>query len=78
MAAAAALLTGKTVLARTMFVFHILVWQIVFVLIPDIRQALGADVSTWDFILSQGSGNAALFIWLSANAVCAGRLKTEE
>ncbi len=75
---AAALLAGKTVLPRAMFVFHVLVWQIVFVLIPDIRQALGADPSTWDFILSQGSGNAALFIWLAANAVCAGRLKTEE
>lgn len=72
---AVALLIGKTVLPRKMFVFHVLVWQIVLVLIPDIRQALGAGVSTWDFILSQGSGNAALFIWMTANAVCAGKLK---
>lgn len=39
---------------------------------------LWAVPSTWDFILSQGSANAALFIWLAASAVCAGRLKTEE
>ena len=49
------------------------VFQIVFVLIPDIRQALGADVSTWDFVLSQGSGNAALCIWMLVNAGWAGR-----
>lgn len=35
--------------------------------------ALGADVSTWDFVLSHGSGNAALCIWMIANAVFAGR-----
>ena len=64
-----ALMTGKTVLPRRMFVFHLLVWQIVFVLIPDVRQLCGADVSTWDFVLSQGSGNAALCIWMIANAV---------
>lgn len=75
---AAALLAGKTVLPRRMFVFHILVWQIVFVLIPDIRQALGMGVTTCNFIMSQGSGNAALFIWMAANAVYSGRLKTEE
>ena len=39
----------------------------------DIRQMLGARVSTWDFVLSQGSGNAALFGWMVANAVWAGR-----
>ena len=74
-----AVLTGKTVLPRRMFIFHQLVWQLIFVLIPDIRQLLGAEVSTWDFVLSQGSGNAALCIWMAANAVWAGKqLKTEE
>ena len=74
-----AVLTGKTVLPRCMFIFHQIVWQLIFVLIPDIRQLLGAEVSTWDFVLSQGSGNAALCIWMAANAVWAGRqLKTEE
>ena len=74
-----AVLTGKTVLPRRMFIFHQLVWQLIFVLIPDIRQLLGAEVSTWNFVLSQGSGNAALCIWMAANAVWAGKqLKTGE
>ena len=72
-----AVLTKKTVLPRWMFAFHMMVFQIVFVLIPDIRQALGADISTWDFVLSQGSGNAALCIWLIANAVWSGRQKQQ-
>lgn len=46
-----------------MLVFHMLVWQIIFVLIPDLRQLLGAQISTWDFVCSQGSGNASLCIW---------------
>lgn len=69
LASAFAVLTGKTVLPRWMFAFHMLVFQLVFALIPDIRQALGAEISTWDFVLSQGSGNAALCIWMLANAV---------
>lgn len=73
-----AVLTKKTVLPRWMFAFHIIVFQIIFVLIPDIRQALGADISTWDFVLSQGSTNASLCIWMLANAIWAGRqVKTE-
>ena len=55
-----------------MLAFHLIVWQIVLVLIPDIRQLLGAKSSTWDFVLSQGSGNAALCIWMAANALWAG------
>lgn len=54
-------------------VFHMLVWQIIFVLIPDLRQLLGAQISTWDFVCSQGSGNASLCIWMAANAIWAGR-----
>ena len=73
LAGAFAVLTGKTVLPRGMFAVHMIVFQLVLVLIPDIRQALGADVSTWDFVLSQGSGNAALCIWMAANAVWAAR-----
>lgn len=68
-----AVLTGRTVLPRRMFAVHMIVFQLVFVLIPDIRQALGTDVFTWDFVLSQGSGNAALCIWMLANAVWADR-----
>ncbi len=74
-----AVLTKRTVLPRWMFAFHMIVFQIVFVLIPDIRRAVGADISTWDFVLSQGSGNAALCIWMIANAVRADRqIKTAE
>lgn len=43
-----------------MFAVHMLMFQVVLILIPDLRQALGAEISTWDFVLSQGSGNAAL------------------
>ena len=75
LASAFAVLTKRTVLPRWMFAFHMIVFQIVFVLIPDLRQALGAEISTWDFVLSQGSGNAALCIWMIANAVWAGRQK---
>ena len=73
LASAFAVLTKKAVMPRRMFAVHMLVFQIIFVLIPDIRQAFGAEVSTWDFVLSQGSGNAALCIWMLANAFWAGR-----
>ncbi len=66
-------LARKTVLPRWMFLVHMIVWQILFVLIPDVRQMLGAEISTWDFVLSQGSGNAALLLWMAANAIWAGR-----
>jgi len=76
LASAFAVLTKKTVLPRSMFAVHMIVFQIVFVLIPDLRQAFGAEISTWDFVLSQGSGNAALCIWMLANAVwAAGQTK---
>lgn len=73
LASAYAVLTKKTVLPRRMFLVHMIVWQILFVLIPDVRQMLGAEISTWDFVLSQGSGNAALLLWMAANAIWAGR-----
>lgn len=34
---------------------------------------LGAQISTWDFVCSQGSGNASLCIWMAANAIWTGR-----
>ena len=67
-----AVLTKKTALPRWMFALHMIVFQIIFVLIPDVRQLCGAGISTWDFVLSQGSGNAALLIWMAVNAVWAG------
>ena len=68
-----AVLTRKTLLPRWMALFHLVLWQILFALIPDLRQALGAEVSTWDFVLSQCSGNAGLLIWMLANALWAQR-----
>lgn len=68
-----AVLTRKTLLPRWMALFHLVLWQILFALIPDLRQALGAEVSTWDFVLSQCSGNAGLLIWMLANASWARR-----
>lgn len=65
--------TKKTFLPRRIFFFQPLVWLLLFILIPDVRQLYGAEVSTWDFVLSQGSGNAALLIWMLANAVWAQR-----
>ena len=47
-------------------------------LIPDIRQALGAEISTWDYVLSQGSTNAAMGIWMLVNAVWAGSQAKKE
>ena len=73
-----AVVTKKTALPQKMILFHMLVWQLVLVLIPDIRQLLGAGISTWDFVVSQSSGNASLFIWLIANAVRAGKQKNTE
>ena len=68
-----AVLTKRTVLPRWMFTLHIIVFQLIFVLIPDIRQALGAEISAWDYILSQGSTNGALCLWMLVNAVWAHR-----
>ena len=73
LANAFAVLTKKTVLPRRLFALHMIVFQLVLVLIPDLRQALGAAPSTWDFVLSQGSGNAALCLWMLVNALWAGR-----
>ena len=66
-----AVASWRSILPRKMALVHMLVWQIVFAGIPDLRQALGAEISTWDFVLSQGSGNAALLLWMLASALCA-------
>ena len=70
--------TKKTILPGKMFIFHILVWQNIFVLVPDIRQAMGADHATLDYVLSQSSGNTALCIYMIANAVWAGCQRKKE
>lgn len=70
-----AILRNKMIMGRKMLVFHIVVWQLILVCIPDIRQALGADVSIIDYVFSQSSGNVACFIWLTASYVWALRQK---
>ena len=73
-----AVASGRTFLPRRMALVHMLVWQLVFAGIPDIRQALGAGISTWDLVLSQGSGNAALLLWMLASALSARQLPERE
>ncbi len=70
-----AILRNKMIMGRKMLVFHIVVWQLILVCIPDIRQALGADVSIIDYVFSQSSGNVACFSWLTASYVWALRKK---
>lgn len=70
-----AVLTKKTILPRRMLIFHCLTVQLVLMLIPDIRQTFGAEVSAWDYILSQSSGNAGLCVYMLANFVWALRQK---
>ncbi len=66
-----AVITKKTILPQKMILLHMIVFQLIFVLIPDIRHSLGAEVSTWDYVLSQGSTNASLAIWMVVNALWA-------
>lgn len=66
-----AVITKKTILPQKMILLHMIVFQLIFVLIPDIRHFLGAEVSTWDYVLSQGSTNASLAIWMIVNAMWA-------
>lgn len=70
-----AIVTKRTILPRRMLIFHCLTVQLVLMLIPDIRQVLGAEVSTWDHVLSQSSGNAGLCVYMLANFVWAFRQK---
>lgn len=67
------IVSGKTILPRWMLLFTQRFWQIVFVLVPDIFQWLGAPVQTRQFVMSQCSGNAALLIMMAANAVWAAK-----
>lgn len=68
-----AVASGRSILPRKMAFVHMLVFQLIFAGIPDLRQALGASISTWDFVLSQGSGNAALLLWMLVSALSANR-----
>ncbi len=80
LASAFAVATGKTFLPKKMVLVHMLTWQILFVLVPDIRQMCGARISTLDFVFSQSSGNAAFCIWMiilyfSSKTFCAAKTR---
>ena len=59
-----ALLRNKTIMPRRYVVFHIITWQIILAGIPDIRQIMGAQPATIDYMMSQSSGNVSVLIWL--------------
>ena len=59
-----ALLRNKTIMPRWSAVFHIITWQIILAGIPDIRQIMGAQPATIDYMMSQSSGNVSVLIWL--------------
>lgn len=61
-----AVASGRTVIPKKMAVFHILVWQIIFVSIPHIRMLISPDIITADYVFSQASGNTAAVIMFIA------------
>lgn len=60
------LLRNKTIMPRWSVVFHIITWQIILARIPDIRQIMGAQPATIDYMMSQSSGNVSVLIWFMA------------
>lgn len=63
------LMAGKTRYPRRMLVFHPVTWSILFVVIPDIAQAMQLPVATWMSVMSQSSTNSAIVIWRIAAAI---------
>ncbi len=63
------LLTGKTRYPKWMLVFHPVTINILFVVIPDIAQAMQVPVATWMSVMSQSSTNSAIVIWCIAAAI---------
>ncbi|MBR1797799.1 MAG: hypothetical protein IJ757_07300 [Clostridiales bacterium] len=57
------LITGKTIYSRKMTLLAPVILMGIFGLIPDIRQNLGCHITTFDYVCSQCSGNAAPFIY---------------
>ena len=63
------LLAGKSRYPRWMLTFHPVTWNILFVVIPDIAQALQIPAATWMSVMSQSSTNSAIVIWCIAAAI---------
>lgn len=62
---------------RRTVVFHIITWQIILAGIPDIRQIMGAQPATIDYMMSQSSGNVSVLIWLTACFLMAKSARTD-
>lgn len=60
------LICGKTRYSRRMLLFAPILWMGIFGLIPDIRQAAGSHLMTFDYVCTQCSGNAAPLIYFLA------------
>ncbi len=60
------LLRGKTVYSRRMLLFTPVLRVAVFALVPDIRQALGCELHTFDYVMTQCSGNYAPHLYFLA------------
>ena len=70
----AAVVSNRTIMPRKMVLFNVLIWQLIFILIPDIHQLISPNITIMDYVMSQSSGNvsavimfAAQFVWLSRN-----------
>ena len=63
------LLVGRTRYPRRMLIFHPVTWNLLFVVIPDIAQALQVPAATWISVMSQSSTNTAIVIWCAAAAI---------
>lgn len=63
------LLAGRTCYPRWMLAFHPVIWNILFVAIPDIAQAVQIPAATWMSVMSQSSTNSAIVIWCAAAAI---------
>lgn len=60
------LLRGKTVYSRRMLLFTPVLRVAVCALVPDIRQALGCELHTFDYVMTQCSGNYAPCLYFLA------------
>lgn len=52
-----------------MLLFHPVTWNLLFVVIPDIAQALQVPAATWMSVMSQSSTNTAIVIRRTAAAI---------
>lgn len=63
------LVLGKIYYPKWMLIFHPVIWNIIFVAVPDIAVAMHIRVATWMAVMSQSSTNSAIVIWCIAAAV---------